>query len=328
MGLFVSCLRSRPKREQEREPLLSTIEEQRQPELKYIFKKLVHIVAALDAGKLPSQHQLNRLIKVVLKSHVLHPKRGGPSPASIKVLRDLREVLGLLAVFGLENNYDDKIQEIIFHVHCLASTPPEPDELIVLEPPTELDPILQHTCLLTSELQTDIPLIFSSLYSLLSLFLTSTSFRIVSDNLFLLVRQYLVSSLVEGVQKVERVAEGVESAVETVQDLTDRAVHMASQVQGVAEGLKLSAMDVGSVAKDIERVVLSSNNEADAMHGLESLKARVQEVTQRGEGQARQKEHERKDAIIESIQQILLEIHHHPSQMSALRTILSLARKY
>ncbi|KAJ4499888.1 hypothetical protein C8R41DRAFT_566752 [Lentinula lateritia] len=111
MGLFVSCIRSRkPARcREEREPLLdSELEESRQ--LKDLFRKLVDIVAALDAGKLPSQHQLNHLIKVALKSEILYPKEGSSSLAGHKVLLDVREVLGLLAVFGFEKNYDDKNQ--------------------------------------------------------------------------------------------------------------------------------------------------------------------------------------------------------------------------
>lgn len=111
MGLFLSCIRSRkPARgRQECEPLLdSELEESQQ--LKDLFRKLVDIVAALDAGKLPSQHQLNHLIKVALKSEILHPKEGSSSLAGHKVLLDVREILGLLAVFGLEKNCRYRLQ--------------------------------------------------------------------------------------------------------------------------------------------------------------------------------------------------------------------------
>ncbi|KAJ4000512.1 hypothetical protein F5050DRAFT_436126 [Lentinula boryana] len=375
MGLFASCIRRKPPRCEEREPLLSPAEEQRQPELKNIFKKLVHIVSALDAGKIPSQHQLNRLLKAVLGSNILYPKEGGVSPAGSKVLRDLREVLGLLAVFGLEKNYDDKIQDTVYHARCLAFTPTDPDELIVLELPNdyEVDPVVQRISLIASELQTDIPLLFSSICSLLALFLTSTSFRIVSSNLFLLVRQCFVSSLVRGIQKVEGIAGRIEHAAEMTQDLTDRAIYVADQVQVLAEAIGLSAEGMEDVAKDAERVALLSNTEDDAIHGLKGVKTRAQEEAGHalGEVQTRQKEHlsrqedmkksksddanidrtyrqreqqqelnadraktelkqteEREDALVESIRKVLLLIHHHPTQKSALRNIVLLTRKY
>ncbi|KAJ3808008.1 hypothetical protein F5876DRAFT_10652, partial [Lentinula aff. lateritia] len=333
MGLFLSCFRSRkPARgREEREPLLdSELEESRQ--LKDLFRKLVHIVAALDAGKLPSQHQLNHLIKVALKSEILLPKEGSSSLAGHKVLLDVREVLGLLAVFGFEKNYDDKVQNIIYHAQCLTCTPPEPDELIILEPPpTELDPVLQRISLITSELQTDIPLLFASLYSLLALFLTSTTFRIVISNLFLLARHYFSSSLVEGVQKVEHAAEIVARAAETTQNLTECAVNLVDQVHVVAEGVGLSAMGLGDVAKDTEREHVArqqdikepTNNIVD-----ESQRRQEQHLdADRAKAEASQME-DRKDTIIEAIQQTLLDIHKHPAQISALRTILLLTRRY
>ncbi|KAJ3892590.1 hypothetical protein GG344DRAFT_18095, partial [Lentinula edodes] len=332
MGLFVSCIRSRkPARcREEREPLLdSELEESRQ--LKDLFRKLVHIVAALDAGKLPSQHQLNHLIKVALKSEILYPTEGSSSLTGHKVLLDVREVLGLLAVFGLEKNYDDKVQNIIYHAQYLTYTPPEPDELIILEPPTELDPVLQRTSLITSELQTDIPLLFASLYSLLALFLTSTTFRIVTSNLFLLARQYFSSSLVEGVRKVEHAAEVVARAAETTQNLTECAVNLVDQVHVAAEGVGLSATGIGDVAKDTEREHVArqqdikepTNNFVD-----ESQRRQEQHLdADRAKAEATQME-DRKDAIIEAIQQTLLDIHKHPAQISALRTILLLTRRY
>ncbi|KAJ3935650.1 MAG: hypothetical protein NXY57DRAFT_866327, partial [Lentinula lateritia] len=322
MGLFLSCIRSRkPARgRQECEPLLdSELEESQQ--LKDLFRKLVDIVAALDAGKLPSQHQLNHLIKVALKSEILHPKEGSSSLAGHKVLLDVREILGLLAVFGLEKNYDDKVQNIIYHAQCLTYTPPEPDELIILEPPTELDPVLQRTSLITSELQTDIPLLFASLYSLLALFLTSTTFRIVTSNLFVLARQYFSSSLVEGVQKVEHAAEIVARAAETTQNVTECAVNLVDQITEHTIG-EVQARQKEHVARQ-QDIKEPTNNFID-----ESQRRQEQQLNaDRAKTEANQME-DRKDAIIEAIQQTLLDIHKHPAQISALRTILLLTRRY
>ncbi|KAJ3849730.1 hypothetical protein EV368DRAFT_2310, partial [Lentinula lateritia] len=323
MGLFLSCFRSRkPARgREEREPLLdSELEESRQ--LKDLFRKLVHIVAALDAGKLPSQHQLNHLIKVALKSEILLPKEGSSSLAGHKVLLDVREVFGLLAVFGFEKNYDDKVQNIIYHAQCLTCAPIEPDELIILEPPPiELDPVLQRISLITSELQTDIPLLFASLYSLLALFLTSTTFRIVTSNLFLLARQYFSSSLVEGVQKVEHAAEIVARAAETTQNLTECAVNLVDQTteHTIRE---VQARQKEHVARQQDMKEPTNNIVDENQHRQEQhLDA------DRAKAEASQME-DRKDAIIEAIQQTLLDIHKHPAQISALRTILLLTRRY
>ncbi|KAE9404544.1 hypothetical protein BT96DRAFT_989363 [Gymnopus androsaceus JB14] len=270
-------------------------------------------------------------------------------------------------VFGLEKNYDDKIQNILNHARILAVSPPE--ELIILEPPAELDPVLQ----ISSELETDIPLFFSSIRVLISLFITSTSFRILLSNLLLLTRQYFLSSLVKGVRKVEDIAVKVENAADTAQNLADNAVHVADQVHDAAEGLDLGAAGIEDVAKDAEHVALnldfSSTSVPEAreevVDELRGLKTRAEDVAEHTLGEVRQvqstrHEHAReqrdaqephttrkqreldvdraeaeanqaeewKDAIVDSVQKILLQIHQNPAQISALRTLFSLSRKW
>ncbi|KIK65682.1 hypothetical protein GYMLUDRAFT_70772 [Collybiopsis luxurians FD-317 M1] len=369
MGILFSCLRHRRPRGEESEPLLSS-----QPsgvtspvglDLKLLSKKLVRIVSALNSGKLPSQDQVNAFVRFALKSEILLDDngRGALSPAGQRLLKDLRQFLGILSVFGQEKNYDDKIQDTVFHARLLFSSTIS-EELISFES-VELDSAFRLESAMASDIENDFPLLISSLRTLLSLFLTSTSLRLLLSNISLLIQQQLATATIQGVQKIEDVAGKAAGAAAKLQSLAERAAN-------VAESTKLGAASVEEVAQDAEHVVLdlSSETASDtgerALHELEALKSRAEGAAERTLGEARKlsvqeqestlprserfegmearqdpveleghrakfqaKERERReDALVDSIQKILLQIHEDPVHASAARTVFSLVRKW
>ncbi|KAF5393697.1 hypothetical protein D9757_000364 [Collybiopsis confluens] len=368
MGNPLSCFRRTPANNEESEQLLdpqsTTAIPTAQPiDLKLLSKRLVYIWSALNSGKLPSQNQVNAYIKATLKSDLLleNNVKGDLSSPGRKLLRDLRKLLGLVLVFGQEKNNDDKIQEIIFHTRTLAISAAS-EELIVFET-TEIGSASQIHSTIISDIEKDIPLFISSLHTLFGIFLTSASFRLLFEHLSLILRQQFTSSILHGVQKVEEISEKVQS-------VADRTAHVADQVHGIAEGAGLSAAGVGEVAQSAEHVVLDASSATDlnaedkALHQVEVLKARAEDVTQRTLGELRHLKQrqgstphspvdanmmarhqaleldadragaevaqgkQREDAIIESVQKMLLQIHDNPVQLSALRTVFSLSRKW
>ena len=62
------------------------------------------VLAALRAGKLPSQDQLDALSRVLIKSDALNTKSRNLSPEGQRVIQDVRGILQVLLVFGLEKN--------------------------------------------------------------------------------------------------------------------------------------------------------------------------------------------------------------------------------
>lgn len=82
-----------------------------------ILGKVVDIVAALKAGKLPAQDQITRMLQVVLNSellrdgleqgNILAQSRDGTGPTSargLQVLQDLRAVVQAALEFSIEKN--------------------------------------------------------------------------------------------------------------------------------------------------------------------------------------------------------------------------------
>jgi len=123
MDYFLSCFgRSKP-RDNEREPLLPKHTNARGTNLnggsppcteaseRSVVDKFVDALAALEAGKVPSQDQISGFLQVLLKSELLKEDRGkvvpGNGPTSKqgrKVLRGVKVLIQALLQFGMEKN--------------------------------------------------------------------------------------------------------------------------------------------------------------------------------------------------------------------------------
>ena len=116
MGFVLSRCRRRKDRKSDDEarPLLGGVEESSERARSLV--KLANIIGALKAGKLPSQEQLNRAVRLLLASDALKPAvasatlRGYElSEPAVRVLLCLREVLEMVAQVGLEKNGDSPL---------------------------------------------------------------------------------------------------------------------------------------------------------------------------------------------------------------------------
>jgi len=112
-----------------------------------LLDKIVDALAALNAGKLPTQEQFTRLFQQLLKSELLKDNAGkvvsgnGPmSKQGRKVIGDVRVLIYTLLQFGMEKNgachiyivikplnlnsiVDDKFQELYFQISRIESSP-------------------------------------------------------------------------------------------------------------------------------------------------------------------------------------------------------------
>jgi len=77
-----------------------------------VVDKIIDALAALKAGKIPTQEQTTRFLQVLLKSELLKedksenvvPGNGPASKQGRKVLKDVRCLLQALLQFGMEKN--------------------------------------------------------------------------------------------------------------------------------------------------------------------------------------------------------------------------------
>jgi len=90
--------------------------------------KVADVLAALKAGKLPSQDQLHILVKEFLASDALKASNvaGGALDADLaaeseKLVFNLREACVAVLQLGMEKNDDDKFQDLVYHMRRLSS---------------------------------------------------------------------------------------------------------------------------------------------------------------------------------------------------------------
>lgn len=109
MGICSSCFR-RKKTSPEREPLLPKIAPLQAPPTPSHLEKAVDIIAAFQSGKLPSQSQLNSILRSLANSKLLQCEvqlgsgRGPLSANGRRVLVYVREVVEAALQVGMEKN--------------------------------------------------------------------------------------------------------------------------------------------------------------------------------------------------------------------------------
>jgi hypothetical protein len=113
MGFCWSCCRRRPKDAGEREPLLPKHNKSDPvlPPPQNQLDKLADVLAALSAGKWPSQKQLDRALRALLDSDLLDPHAaadsigyGQLSQSGKKVVEDVRELVHAALELGATKN--------------------------------------------------------------------------------------------------------------------------------------------------------------------------------------------------------------------------------
>ncbi|KAK0545215.1 hypothetical protein OC861_006414 [Tilletia horrida] len=99
--------------------------------------KIAYVSAAIQAGKLPSQQQINGLLERIKKSPVLkegsYNRTGALSDQSARIVGDLKRVIEQIQVLGESKNSDNKIQDFIWNT-SRASLSADTSSLSSLKP--------------------------------------------------------------------------------------------------------------------------------------------------------------------------------------------------
>ena len=103
MGHLFSC-RRRARHSSERDPILA-----RDTSTAFFhLRKIAEALGALNAGKYPSQDQINQALRRLLRSELLKPddlaSRTKPSASGARLLSTFREALQVAMEIGLEKN--------------------------------------------------------------------------------------------------------------------------------------------------------------------------------------------------------------------------------
>ncbi|THH04597.1 hypothetical protein EW145_g5408 [Phellinidium pouzarii] len=212
MGVCFSCCRGRDKQtNSEREPLLRPSTDQQA--YNSPLEKAADILAALHAGKLPSQQQIDKILKKFLRSNFLDgdtSNDGSLSEDGKRVIADVRNLVEIILQAGLEKNHDNRLQDLIYNIHRLSSTV----EVIRLDGKMTKELKTAAAAIPSQdELASDTAALLASLRTLASLFLTSSAFRLLLGDLLLTARE-MVADLAEQVKTTAATVEDVAGAIE------------------------------------------------------------------------------------------------------------------
>ncbi|EAU81413.2 hypothetical protein CC1G_05243 [Coprinopsis cinerea okayama7 len=307
--------------------------------------KLIDIVAAFQAGKLPTQDQISHFLRTVLNSRVLDHVIGdeirdskflcGSGPTTKRgqqVLASVQNVLQALLEFGLEKNDDNTIQDFFyqlreidtgdmssgFNIHLSkenfskAKDASESMAHVGKKSASELKDKVPGS----SEVANDTAILLHALRTLVQSALTSTIFRLLLVDVFSILRDLAA----RGASDVGKAASHVHAAARDMEkNLADTDV--GEKVNQAMEGIQKTdsghdvqekGMEVAGSAVDTVKGLMQSASEKAGEWG--SLGAAAMD--------------EAKEDFLARIQQVLIRAQEDPASRDAIRAIVILARKY
>ncbi|KAF8157043.1 hypothetical protein B0H34DRAFT_859634 [Crassisporium funariophilum] len=335
MDYCLSCFGISKPTDNERDPLLPKHTQRRdqrgrrgndsQDVERPMVDKVVDVLAALNAGKLPSQAQFTHILQASLRSDLLTDDRGkvvpgnGPmSKQGRKVLGDVRDLVQALLRFGLEKNSDDKLQEVYFQI-LQIDAPPVPAVNVDVSGAKEAgQAALDATQQGASEVKDQVPaqdeLAFDTstflhaLRTLLETSLSSSVFRLVLVDLFSIARDLLAHAAAD-------------------------VGHAALRVQQAAEEVEKKAREGDDVIAEEDDGELKVNVSIDDLKDkgkatVDKIQTGAKDMKNEWQGVVEDVSDKTKEKILQRMQQVITRIQRDPASHSAINAMLILARKY
>ncbi|EIN13043.1 hypothetical protein PUNSTDRAFT_42456 [Punctularia strigosozonata HHB-11173 SS5] len=289
MGSCFSSCRRRVRRS-EREPLLPKNPDNPSSDIlpppRSHLQQLGDVLAALSAGKMPSQEQIDQALRALLNTDLLNAHAGkavaasgtaygslasaagGLSPHGKLLLDDANDIVQALLSLGMQKNADDKIQDLLYQARRIDSPPLEAD--LAVDASAEAVAAAQAIASAMPEptqIATDARALVDSTLTLSRMFLTSSTFRAVFSDVSTFLRERLGDAAVA----VGNAALDVAGVAEAVDDVAKKVERVASVVEDVAE-------DVVNIAHDAEEEV------REAGTGPEDLPVKAKEMEEAAGG--------------------------------------------
>ncbi|KAG6833041.1 hypothetical protein H0H87_012052 [Tephrocybe sp. NHM501043] len=295
MGSCLSCCRSRSR---EREPLLPKSVPSLPPPLPpphSPLDKLVDVLAGFQAGKLPSQEQLEVILRSVLCSDLLKDDPqflSGPLSGNGKrVVADLNEALEATLQFGIEKNMDDRFQELVHQFSHIEGPPIHADIDTAIEAGHQGLAQLQAEAPTRIEILHDATALITSFRAITRLLITSAAFRLLLSDMFSSTR----AALAQVASEVGTIAQQVQVAA--------KGIERAAKVEGGSLSILPGKMEeaVKGVREGVEEA---------------SAKSRSQDIETT------------KDTFIARVQDLVVRAHQDPRNLKALRALLTISRKH
>ncbi|KAF9564543.1 hypothetical protein CPC08DRAFT_705282 [Agrocybe pediades] len=298
-----------------------------------VINKVVEVLAALNAGKLPTQEQTTHLLQVLLGSELLKednstnvvPGNGPTSRQGRKVLKDVRGLIQAMLQFGMEKNADDKLQELYFQFLSLDQPPVSVSVHVdagesvgkaqkageaALDNSARAAAELKREAPTKNELAFDATTLFHALRTIFETCLSSSVFRLVLSDIISIARD-LVAHAAADVQR---------AAVEVQQVAEDVEQNALDQNAGDVTGEDKNGRSKMDIVSDAVNDVKEKGKEA-AHKIKDTTKKEFNDVGNDATDRT-------KERMLERIRQTISRIQQDPASRLAMRSILTLARKY
>ncbi|KAJ6499679.1 hypothetical protein C8R47DRAFT_295418 [Mycena vitilis] len=228
MGGFCSCCRR--DKSAERTPLLPKTRPAEEPPHS-AFDKLADIIGAMNSGKIPSQDQVSGLLQHALRSELLRdpsnglPVTAGPlSRQGVILMLEIRELVDAVLRVGLEKNYDNRIQDLLYQSSRSSDHLKVSGELLVDGSPVRLDGN-------SSQISEDADDFVRSLKTLSRLAITSSAFRMLVSDILVTTREVVA----EAASEIGEVASQVQAAAADVAKTAELANLTTEGLKGKAQ---------------------------------------------------------------------------------------------
>ncbi|TFY58408.1 hypothetical protein EVJ58_g6438 [Rhodofomes roseus] len=250
------------------------------------------VLAAVKAGKLPSEEQLIHALQLLLRSTVLNPDSevtdyGALSDIGREAITDVRRAVEAIIQFGLEKNVDDKIQDFLYQCRIMDSVPVRADIAVDADRMSEeVEQVVQELPS-ADEARHDAEDILNSLRYLLRVTVTSRAFRALLSDVWLTAKDMLA-------------------------DVARDVSQIASQVQSTADEVEHSIRPTDSLGRTRGKA-RDAGDEDIQVANQDTLTGNLDRV---------------QETVLARAREIIRRAHNDPSLHRALQTILVLLRKY
>ncbi|TFK77797.1 hypothetical protein K466DRAFT_668620, partial [Polyporus arcularius HHB13444] len=222
--------------------------------------------------------------------------------AGKEVLGSMRNALQALLEFGMEKNDDNRVQDLVYQLRHITSTPVRADVAVEATHPGNLDiNAIAQELPAQEEAKEDAAALLRSAYTVVYILATSAAFRLILSDFLLVARE----TVADVAARVEAVAATVEKAAGGVEETVRPG-------RGTVADVRSTAAEAG------EKVSEELMGEGIVGQQLDEVRGRVQH----------QSPEELKAAVIRRLQEAIARAHSQPSFQGALRTVLALSRKY
>ncbi|WWD18547.1 hypothetical protein CI109_103000 [Kwoniella shandongensis] len=257
--------------------------------------QMAKVSGALQAGKLPSQQQISKLIQVVLDSDTLKAA-GGPNsrtarlgPEGQRVLEDSKAILRATKAWGEAKNDDDLLQNFFYN----AATADVDVDVNTASAPSQ------------KELSRDGQRAIESFRTIASLIITNPTFRKIGSDLILLSRDILADAATVAADQAKEAAQKSRPSEKERKEGVD------------FEGLKKKGK---ATAKGVASGKLQGEAREGLWDELENAKQYLDDKLPEGE--------EAREKLIQRLQEVVTQAQSDPKYRRAITTIVDLFKKY